>query len=193
MTSNNRPIERKSLWEESMLVLANILRLSSLSLARKSLAVTTAVDDQHPLSSSSSSHKKQTAMINKSSSGNLAQMPERNRSKRSQMPERRPNLSYVVLPADDHEVEASASSYVVHEGNMNNSSDGRFSDYIRRFHQKTENDLQNAVVEGKAADYIKKFHEKNRNDVNNDSRRFSTYYVMPPPPPQLGLNNKSVP
>ncbi|GMH26132.1 hypothetical protein Nepgr_027975 [Nepenthes gracilis] len=168
--ARNKSREGKSLLEESMLVVANILRLSSLSLARKSLAVTTSVDP------SPSPYKQiiSTSMIKPNEGASST-------GKRAQEPELGPKLSYVFLPAADRE--QTSSSYVVHEvGNGN--GDARFSDYIRRFHEKAESDLQNAIVEGKAADYIRRFHEKNRNDSDKESR-LSGYIFLPPPPRQL--------
>ncbi|KAL9268426.1 hypothetical protein AKJ16_DCAP17317 [Drosera capensis] len=117
------------------------------------------------------------------SNGRSLQERQQDGSKRAQYPERGPNLSYVELPAVDHKEKASSSSYVVHEASH---ADGKFSDYIRRFHQKAEDDLKNAIVEGKAADYIKRFHEKNRNDAKHESGRSS--YPLPPPPHQVQKN-----
>ncbi|GAB2214177.1 hypothetical protein Droror1_Dr00018517 [Drosera rotundifolia] len=181
--ANGKSNERRSLCEESMLVIVNILKLSSLSLARKTLSVATTKD--YPTPEHRNFIKKDVVIppVRAFSNGRSLQERQQDESKRAQYPERGPNLSYVELPAVGQKEKASSSSYVVHEASH---ADGRFSDYIKRFHQKAEDDLKNAIVEGKAADYIKRFHEKNRNDAKHESGRLS--YPLPPPPHQVQKN-----
>jgi len=163
--SNMRSKDRRSLCEESMLVFVNILKLSSLSLAKRALVPRSSDDhDQNPLPKEKTDHDDEG-----STTPPFVPVPQPQRSKRSQQqPESK--LSYVMLPKED--LAAASLSTVV---------DGQFSEYIRRFHEKTNNDIQNAIVEGKAADYIKRFHEKNLNDLNNESMR-RPHFVLPPPP-----------
>uniref|UniRef100_A0A803MBR7 Uncharacterized protein n=1 Tax=Chenopodium quinoa TaxID=63459 RepID=A0A803MBR7_CHEQI len=147
-----------------MLVFVNILRLSSLSLTRR----TSFNDDDND----NDNKDHQAFLRNRASS--IAPKPNESskvkKSHRSQKPEQPSELnrSYVMLPEHDETA----------------TVDEKVSDYIRRFHQKAQDDLQNSIVEGKAANYIKKFHEKNKKDLNNDSMRHP-HYVLPPPPPQV--------
>lgn len=179
--------ERKSLCEESMLVFVNILKLSSLSLTRR----TTSSDDDydndndnnndhdHDLHQVSSVVQRKKTITNNNSNNQKTVrrhktpsivVPVPKMSKRLQKPEQPPEskISYVILPEHDETA----------------TVDGKFAAYIQRFHEKTQNDLQNAIVEGRAANYIKRFHEKNMKDLNNESMRRSRY-VLPPPPPQV--------
>uniref|UniRef100_A0A7C8ZSQ7 Uncharacterized protein n=1 Tax=Opuntia streptacantha TaxID=393608 RepID=A0A7C8ZSQ7_OPUST len=164
--SNMRSKDRRSLCEESMLVFVNILKLSSLSLAKRALVPRSSDDhDQNPLPKEKTDHDDEGG-----TTPPFVPVPQPQRSKRSQQqPESQ--LSYVMLPKED--LAAASLSTVV---------DGQFSEYIRRFHEKTNNDIQNAIVEGKAADYIKRFHEKNLNDLNNESMMRRPHFVLPPPP-----------
>lgn len=164
--------ERKSLCEESMLVFVNILKLSSLSLARRTLVTKSADDD----------HDQDHNLVDHEDTPPLTPEPQPHRIKRSQKLEQpqESKLSYVMLPEDEV---AAASPYIMKNHKRAATFDGQFSDYIRRFHKKTEEDLQNAIVEGKAANYIKRFHEKNMKDINNESMR-RMHYVLPPPPHQ---------
>lgn len=173
--------ERKSLCEESMLVFVNILKLSSLSIARRTLVRTSDDDNDND----DDDHQASVVLRKKAINSNLSAVRHRTtpsvvpvpndshkkkESKRSQKPEQPPEskLSYVMLPEHDETA----------------TVDDQFTDYIRRFHKKTESDLQNATVEGKAANFIKRFHDKNKKDLNNESTRRS-HYVLPPPPPQV--------
>lgn len=176
--SSMKSKDRKSLCEESMLVFVNILKLSSLSLARRTLVTSSSDnDDDYNHHHHQVSVPKKKATNNQKVVHHNTHVPESQRikkskgSKRSQKPEQPPEskLSYVMLPEHDHEI---------------TTVDGKFSDYIKGFHEKTEKDLQNAILEGKAANYIKRFHEKNMKDLNNESMRRS-HYVLPPPPRQV--------
>ncbi|KAK9707318.1 hypothetical protein RND81_07G188600 [Saponaria officinalis] len=160
--------DRKSLCEESMLVFVNILKFSSLSLARTVTTTTTTTTTQHHNS-------------RKTVEKGITKIPSLgHKGKRSQKPEQIQASKYVMLP--DHDIKRGPSYRVIREegGNV----DGQFSDYIRRFHEKTEIDHQNAIVEGKAENFIKRFHEKNMSDLNNESMRRNNY-VLPPSPRQV--------
>ncbi|KAL8137712.1 hypothetical protein V2J09_003713 [Rumex salicifolius] len=153
--------QRKSLCEESMLLILNILKFSSLSLARNTLPVAT--------SSSAGDPPPPKRPAGRTNSRRKAQLA----------PEAESKLSYVMLPTGRGDSPSSAVVIHHHQGTRGrgrSDADGRFADYIRRFHEKTENEVQNAVVECKSSDYIKRFHEKIRKDSNNDSKRL----VLPP-------------
>ncbi|CAO2829100.1 unnamed protein product [Amaranthus hypochondriacus] len=92
----------------------------------------------------------------------LVPVPATQRSKMS----RKSKRSYVMLPEDEE------TRAIV---------DGKFSDYIKSFHEKTANDLENA----EATNFIKKFHDKNLKDFNNESMRRPNYVLPPPPHHQL--------
>ncbi|CAO2829171.1 unnamed protein product [Amaranthus hypochondriacus] len=172
--SNFKSKDRKSLFEESMLVFVNILKLSSLSLARRTLITTSNHDHDEHNYDENYDHQHEVSLRatykneNKDDHNDappLVHEAAPQRSKRLQKPEPAPEckMSYVMLPENDE------------TGIIN--VDGQFSDYIKRFHEKTVNDLENA----KATNYIKRFHEKNMKDLNNESMRRS-HYVLPPPP-----------
>ncbi|GAB2280382.1 hypothetical protein Dimus_015017 [Dionaea muscipula] len=96
---NTKSKERKSLCEESMLVLVNILKLSSLSLAGKSLAVATAGDHQPSRKTSKKSVTKATEGA--PSSTNSSSHPDGSKKARWPWSDTGSRLSYVVLPAGD--------------------------------------------------------------------------------------------
>ncbi|KAL9240906.1 hypothetical protein vseg_015072 [Gypsophila vaccaria] len=182
MTSSVKSKDRKSLCEESMIVFVNILKFSSLSLARSvttTITTTTTSAQDHSNSIPRRKHGNNRKAVDKG----ITKTPSQQKSKRSQKPEQSQASKYVMLP--DHDIKKAASASPTYRVIKEEAGhvDGHFSDYIRRFHEKTETDHQNAIVEGKAENFIKRFHEKNMSDLNNESRRRN--YVMPPPPRQV--------
>ena len=144
--------DRKSLCEESMLVFVNILKLSSISFTSRNLVTKSDHHDHNHIDDRQYSDEATP----------LVPVPPTQRRKMSQKPPQKSKRSYVMLPEHDE------TRTIV---------DGKFSDYIKRFHEKTASDLENA----KATNFIKRFHEKNLKDLNNESMRRPNY-VLPPPP-----------
>ncbi|CAI0399060.1 unnamed protein product [Linum tenue] len=116
-----------------MKVVVNIMRLSSLSIAKMSLGTTT----------TSPVVNRNLAPITESVMGTKEpllppQTPAGTR--RSQEPWSKPN-SYLMEPAGRGKGAAgTTASFVVHEEGKGSVIDGRASDYIRKVHEKNRND-----------------------------------------------------
>ncbi|MCD9637665.1 hypothetical protein HAX54_021072 [Datura stramonium] len=160
-----------------MQIVVNIITLSSFSLAAINLGGTT---NKHQKNSQSS--------IN----NNVSKIPsshklEKGNYKKSQVPRTKTNFYTFVkeLHADQGESKKS-SSCLVHENNIDHDQDGIFSDYIKKFHKRNQDDLSNLsaqVTNHKASTYIKKIHEKN----NYESLATAGLPLirLPPPPKSL--------
>ncbi|PON86106.1 hypothetical protein TorRG33x02_181560 [Trema orientale] len=111
----------ESLCEKSMKVVANVIRLSAFSIARRSLGITV----ESPVAHSGNLQTTRSSLM----------VPSKPLL-RAQKPQIMSNQTYLVEP--EHETYNGSSSYVVKE-DMN--VDGRASDYIRKVRQKNQKDL----------------------------------------------------
>ncbi|PON34162.1 hypothetical protein PanWU01x14_346560 [Parasponia andersonii] len=111
----------ESLCEKSMKVVANVIRFSAFSIAKRSLGTTF----ESPVAPSG----------NLQTTRSFLTVPSKPLL-RAQKPQIMSNQTYLVKP--EHKTDNGSSSYVVKE-DMN--VDGRASDYIRKVRQKNQRDL----------------------------------------------------
>lgn len=123
--TNETSQKKKSLCEKSMMLVANIIKLSSLSLSSTIYGTTF---KQPPIDAVPATAKVPSA--------NVSMLPQVPRSQGSQEPESnsKQNYSYFI------ELEKENSSHVICE----NDIDERAADYIKRTHERNRNDLNTA-------------------------------------------------
>ncbi|KAF3640245.1 hypothetical protein FXO38_22214 [Capsicum annuum] len=160
-----------------MQIVMNIITLSSFSLATINLGGTT------------NKHQK----ISRSSTNNNSKISsfqlEKGNYKKSQVPRTKSN-SYTFVKEHDQGESKKSSSCLVHQNNVDHDQDGNFSDYIKKFHKRNQDDLSKLsaqVTNHKASTYIKKIHEKN----NHESLATAGLPLIRLPPPPKFLVNKS--
>ncbi|CAK9165170.1 unnamed protein product [Ilex paraguariensis] len=155
---------KKSLCEKSMQVVVNIIKLSSFYVAGLNLGSNGGVPEGN------------IAVLNAPvQPSNALPSSQQSRSQRLQETELG-SKSFTYLTGSD---EGERSSYMVCGTNNN---DSRFSDYIKRFHDRNMNELNTASINGKVSEYIRRFHEKNPYDSMKGSKGLP--FILPPPPPQ---------
>lgn len=183
MTQKHMMQEKKSLCEKSMQIVVNIITLSSFSLASINLGGTT--NKHHKISQSSTNN------VSKISSSQL----EKGNYKKSQVPKTKSTFYTFVKEHDQGDESKKSSSCLVHQNNIDHDQDGIFSDYIKKFHKRNQDDLSNLsaqITNHKASNYIKKIHERNNHEF------FATAGLplirLPPPPKSLvnKANNNSL-
>nr|XP_016503768.1 PREDICTED: uncharacterized protein LOC107821820 [Nicotiana tabacum] len=123
---SNKSRSNKSLCEKSIKMVTNVIRLSSLSIARMSLGIQVQPETvKTPVTGPATFVKGSTT----------AQFPE---SLRSQEPVNiKKPIAYLIEP-----VKNDKSMHVIHE---KNSVDGRASDYIRKVHEKNRHESNEAM------------------------------------------------
>lgn len=112
---------KKSLCETSMEMVANIIKLSSFSIAKKSLGI---IEPPSPAKT----------LQTKPSSDMVVDKPQPLRTQKSVKPKNSPRPTYFLEPNGGNE-----SQYIVHE--EKSPIDDRASYYIRKVHQKNRRDL----------------------------------------------------
>ena len=123
--TNETSHKKKSLCKKSMMLVANIMKLSTISLASMSLGTNF---KQPPIDCVPA-----TAEV---PSVNASMVPEFPRSQRSQEPESDPKqYSYLIEPEKDN------SSYVICERDI----DEKAAEYIKRIHERNRNDSNTAA------------------------------------------------
>lgn len=163
MTQKNKVQEKKSFCEKTMQIVINIITLSSFSLASINLGSTT---NKHQKNSQSSTNNISTI--------SSFQLEKGNNYKKSQIPKTKSN-SYTFVKEHGQEESKKSSSCLVHQNNIidHDYQDGIFSDYIKKFHKRNQDDLSNLnaqITNHKASCYIKKFHEKNCYEIAYSSK-----------------------
>ncbi|KAI3467437.1 hypothetical protein Pfo_024100 [Paulownia fortunei] len=167
MIQKNRQGKKKSLCEKSMQLMVNIIKFSSFSLATMNLG-----DNQDA--------NRPVRLIPIEPFTSFPSNSQLSKRKRSQAP-----LSKFYLMEQNAGDQSIPSSPSVIFGTKDDSiDDGSFSDYIKRFHRRNQDDVNTEIMNGKATSYIRRFHEKNSGDY---SLAASTGFplVLPPPPPPL--------
>ncbi|KAG5604264.1 hypothetical protein H5410_025756 [Solanum commersonii] len=161
-----------------MQIVINIITLSSFSLASINFGGTT---NKHQKNSQSSTNN-----ISNISSFQL----EKGNYKKSQIPKTKSNF-YTFVKEHDQGESKKSSSCLVHQNNIiDHDQDGIFSDYIKKFHKRNQDDLSNLsaqITNHKASNYIKKFHEKNC----YESLATAGLPLIRLPPPPKSLVNKA--
>ncbi|OIT35385.1 hypothetical protein A4A49_20398 [Nicotiana attenuata] len=124
---NNKSRSNKSLCEKSIKMVTNVIRLSSLSIARMSLGISVQPEAvKTPVTGPATFVKGSTT----------AQFPE---SLRSQEPLNiKKPIAYLIEPVKSDK----SMHHVIHE---KNGVDGRASDYIRKVHEKNRHDSNEAM------------------------------------------------
>lgn len=127
------------------------------------------------------------ASINLGATTNKHQKNSTNNYKKSQIPKTKSN-SYTFVKEHGQEESKKSSSCLVHQNNIidHDYQDGIFSDYIKKFHKRNQDDLSNLnaqITNHKASNYIKKFHEKNC--YESLATAGLPLIILPPPPKSL--------
>ncbi|KAG8366239.1 hypothetical protein BUALT_Bualt17G0055800 [Buddleja alternifolia] len=157
MTQKNMRIQKKSLCEKSMQLMVNIIKISSLSLATMNLG-----DNEHNPNSP----------LLKLTNDPIEPFSSNSQKRSSQA---KSKVQTYLKEQDDH-----SRSF---EGIVDD--DGNFSDYIKKFHKRNQNEMNKAIINGKASAYIRRFHEKNGRDHSLATSTANVPLVLPLPPPLL--------